>query len=397
MRHVTRRRAALAMVACSALTLAAVAPAARAQQVPVPSPLERAFALVAEGIVAGDLLLAGNSNMQAAGIGAAPVAADIDGDDTVLCAARLIGPAGCSDNSSTALLDLPAGARVLQARLYVDTTLDRGAAAVRARLDGPAASYSYTMLDAATTGIPKLWEATGSGAVGGLMRQAVWDVTAYVRANGPGRYTVADIVADGGPSPMPYATWAIMVLYDLDPASGVDVATLPVELQDRFTRRAVSWHDGFVVQREGRLDVATTGFEVPPAGAPFAKSFHVVVHSGAGSFDNLVFDGEPLGNSAAPDNGGPPPGVVVGVDLACNSIVDVFNDSICVLGTSVGASAGVDVDVTRIPDRYLHPAATDATLSMLTVADDLLAPGLLAVSIDLGPEPPEPPTTEPAP
>jgi len=395
-----RPRAAFGVVVAAVAVLAAAVAEtpAQAQDGPEPGPPERAFSPVVEGVVEGDLVLAGNSNVAAPAPGppAAATMVDVDRDRSVLCAIRLIVPTGCSDNSSSAVLDVPAGARVVEARLYIDTTLARGSRGVRARLDGPGRGFDYRALDASTGALPKLWEATGAAGAGGLMRQAVWDVTDYVAANGAGNYTVADIVVDDGPAPMPYATWAIMVLYERDPALVTDLAALAPEEQDRFTRRAVSWHDGFFIHRDGRHDVTLGGFEVPLAGTVFAKSFHVVAHGDAGELDNLVFDGDPLGNSAAADNGGPPPGVVVGVDHVCNDTTDVFNGSICALGQPVGSGAGVDVDVARIPDTYVTPGATEATLSILSVDDGLLAPGLLAVSIDLGPEVEEtPPTTEP--
>ena len=76
-------------------------------------------------VLDGDLVMAGNSNLLAAGgwraNGAA--AADVDGDQTLLCLGRRYVPAACTDNSSSATVDIPAGARVVHARLYVDSTL----------------------------------------------------------------------------------------------------------------------------------------------------------------------------------------------------------------------------------------------------------------------------------
>jgi len=323
-------------------------------------------------------------------------------------------PGGCSDNSSSSDLAIPAGARVVAARLYVDTTLARNATSVVARIDGPAEGSDYTDLGPVTPGVPKLWEATGTGIAGALMRQAVWDVTAYVAANGAGTYTVADIVNDPGLSAMPYASWAMAVLYEYDTSSGVALASLPPAEQQPFTARSIAWHDGFVVQTTDDLDLDLT-VTVPTPAVPFAKSYHVVAHGGTGAFDNLLLNGQPLGNSNTPGNTPAPTGVVVGDDLACNDITDVFNDSICLLGSPVATKApgadeytastgtrrpssgsGVDIDVARVPDRYLEAGATDATISILSVADRILAPGLIAVSIDVAPEVPVvPPVVEP--
>jgi len=84
------------------------------------------------------------------------------------------------------------------------------------------------------------------------------------------------------------------------------------------------------------------------------------------------------------------------VDPACNSTVDLVNGSICTLGTSAVRAAAatpaepappvtapvsaVDMDVVRIPDRYLRPGATTAVVSVL--AEQGAAVGVLAVSID---------------
>lgn len=408
-------------VICGVVAALGLGPAVGAQTPePVPpAPLaapQRAFAPVLEQAVDGDLLLVGNSNLLVAGsvTPSTRTVADVDGDQTALCAARLFVPGGCSDNSSSADLDLPAGARVVAARLYVDTTLERNAISVVARLDGPAAGFDYTDLGPTTAGVPKLWEATGTGTIGSLMRQAVWDVTAYVADGGAGTFTVADIVNDRGPSSMPYASWALAVVYEFDPASGIDWATLTPAEQQRFARRSISWHDGFVVQSEGQLDVELA-IEVPTPAIPFAKSYHLVAHGNSGSYDNLIFDGQPLGNSASPGNAVAPAGVVVGTDVACNDIGDVFNDSICALGAPVATKApgpadytassggaissgsGVDLDISRIPDRYLDAGVTDATISVRSVADRTLAPGLLAVSVDLVPGLVDPATTVPTP
>ena len=96
------------------------------------------------------------------------------------------------------------------------------------------------------------------------MRQAVWDVTDYVAAAGPGSYTVADIATERAGAWLPYASWAIVVAYELDPASGIQLDQLPAAEQQRFAPRAVSWHDGFVVRSEGSVDVPVAGFTVTP-------------------------------------------------------------------------------------------------------------------------------------
>ena len=353
----------------------------------------------------GDLVMAGNSNLLSAGgwrEGAVTVA-DVDSDSTEMCLIRGLGfPRACADNSSSARLDVPDGARVIEARLYVQTTVAADVGPLRVRLAGPDETFRYTELGGATLGVRKLYEAGGGRRGGAPLRQAVWDVTDYVADRGRGSYTVADIVAERAAPYLPYASWAIVVAYEFDASSGQEIGNLPLDEQRRFARRAVSWHDGFDYVTQGSIDVPVTGFEIPTTGGVFAKTFHVVGHGQRGDADNLLFNGNPLGNNLTPGDSAPPPGVVIGGNAACNSTTDVQNDTVCVLGRPVASKrpgrkayiasgdgrtrtsgSGVDMDVIRVPDRYLLPGSTAASLSIQVTGSDALAPGMLAVSVDL--------------
>ena len=113
----------------------------------------------------------------------------------------------------------------------------------------------------------------------------------------------------------------------------------------------------------------------------FAKLVHLVTHRAVDGFENVLFGGDPIGNNLTPGDAPPPAGVVLGADPACNSTVDVLNHSTCALGTPTGpAASSVDLDVVRIPDRYLVPASTSAVVSVVSDAD--VAVGVLAVSVD---------------
>jgi hypothetical protein len=366
-------------------------------------PVETPFAPVLQQVLRGDLVMAANSNLRSAGGWRADgqATADVDGDTTQLCVGRTFVPAACADNSSSATLDIPAGARVVAARLYVETTLSTAVNPTRVRLDGPGPGYVYTELSATTAGIPKLNESAGS-QLGSTtaMRQAVWDVTDYVRTNGAGSYTVADIMYERAGAFLPYASWAIVAAYELDPAA--DVAAMPAEQLERFAPRAISWSDGFVVSVNSAVDVPVSGFQVPVAQPVFGKAFHVVAHAQHRGADNLLFAEQPLGNNVSPGDSTPPLGVNVGDDPACNASTGILDDSICDLGTAVttkqpgpdayvssrdgrtpSSGSGVDMDVTRIPDRYLLPGMTSATLSMRALGATPIATGVLATSIDL--------------
>lgn len=366
-------------------------------------PVEQPFTAVVHDVLRGDLVMAGNSNLVSAGgyRPAAQAVADVDGDATPLCTGRLFVLVMCGENSSSATLDVPLGARVVAARLYVNTSLTAATGAVRVRLDGPDLGYAYTDLAAATPGIPKVRESAGSATRAAVpMRQAVWDVTDYVRAGGPGTYTVADIMFERAGAYLPYASWTIVAAYELDPS--VDLFALSDEQRARFDRRAITWQDGFTTLSSGAVEIEVDGFDVP-AGVPiFAKTFHVAAHSRHRGADSLLFGGQPLGNNASPGNAPPPGGVPIGTDPACNSTTDILNDSICVLGAPVAAKApgaadyvastdgstpssgsGVDFDVTRVPDRYFVAGATSATLGVHVTGRAPVAVSVLAASVDL--------------
>jgi large repetitive protein len=395
--------------------VAAVGTTAAAQEDPRP-PAPRPFATVLEQVVPGDLVMAGNSNLLSAGgwrSGDVTVA-DIDDDSTEMCIIRGLGfPRACADNSSSARLDLPRGARVLEARLYVQSTVAPDVGPLKVRLDAPGRAFRYRELGGATMVAPKLYEAGGGRGDGAPLRQAVWDVTELVARHGAGSYTVADIVSERAAPYLPYASWAIVAAYEFDPASGFGLADLRPAERQRFAERALSWHDGFAYLEEGSVDVPVSGFEIPTAGTVFAKSFHVVGHGQLGESDNLLFNGNPLGNNLTPGDAPPPAGVVIGANPSCNSTTDVQNDTVCVLGTPVASKrpgrrdylasgdgrtrssgSGVDIDVLRIPDRYLVPGSTAGSLSVQVTGSDTLAPGMLAVSVDL-PTPTRPAVVRP--
>jgi hypothetical protein len=397
------QRIASATLAVTAL-VAAVGTTAMAREDPRP-PAPREFAPVLERVVRGDLVMAANSNLLSAGgwrSGGITIA-DIDDDSDEMCLIRGLGlPRACADNSSSARLDLPRGARVIEARLYVQSTVAPDVGPLKVRLDGPGRTFHYRELGGATVTAPKLYEAGGGRGEGAPLRQAVWDITKFVARRGAGSYTVADIISERAAPYLPYASWAIVAAYEFDPASGLQLGDLRPAQRQRFAERAVSWHDGFEYLDDGAVDVPVAGFEIPTTGAVFAKSFHVVGHGQLGESDNLLFNGNPLGNNLTPGDARPPAGVEIGANPLCNSTTDVQNDTVCVLGTPVASKqpgrrdylasgdgstrssgSGVDMDVLRIPDRYLAAGSTAGSLSIQVTGSDTLAPGMLAVSVDL--------------
>ena len=377
----------------------AIGTTATAREDPRP-PAPRQFATVLERVVPGDLVMAGNSNLLRAGGWGSFASADVDGDQSRICIGR-VGRRGsiCADNSSSATVDLPPGAAVIHARLYVATSVSASVGPLRVRLAGPG-DTTYTDAGLATPEVAKVTEMS-DGDTRAVHRQAIWDVTDFIARRGPGQYTVADIVNERAGPWLPYASWGIVVAYELDPASEAAVAAQPPEVQERFASRTLSWHDGLAIASRAPLEVEVGGFTIPADRRVFAKSFHLIAHAGPAGFENLLFGGGPIGNNVTPGDAIAPAGVVIGTDPSCNTIVDVLNDTICALGTPVqtktpgpqdyrssadgvttSSTSAVDMDIARIPDRYLVPGMTTATVSVDVVGDGAVAAGVIAVSVD---------------
>ncbi|MGI9031285.1 MAG: hypothetical protein ACR2HP_15080, partial [Ilumatobacteraceae bacterium] len=234
--------------------------------------------------------------------------------------------AACADNSSAAFIDLPPDAEVVAARLYVTTSVAPSVGPLRVRLVELGDDGDQRSLDAGSPGhVAQLQQ--------GAHRQAVWDVADFVGDGGAGYYTVADVISEATGDAATYTAWSVVVAYQLD--EDVELAELAPEAQTRFARRAISWHDGLATTAAavvpGRVDLQVGGFTVPMDGTVFAKSLHVVTPVAAG-FDNVLFDGGPLGNNATPGDAAPPAGAITRVDPACTSTVALVNGSICSLG-----------------------------------------------------------------
>ena len=94
------------------------------------------------------------------------------------------------------------------------------------------------------------------------MRQAVWDVTAYVQAAGPGTYTVADIMFERAGAYLPYASWTIVAAYELDPAVDID-ADEPASSRPASPRGRSPGTTASSCSSEGAVDVPVDGFAGP--------------------------------------------------------------------------------------------------------------------------------------
>jgi len=191
---------------------------------------------------------------------------------------------GPADARSTAVLDLPAGANILYARIYWGGYDDTAGPDDAIRVQRPSAGLDTEVLaddqarvDNANTG--RFWY------------QSTADVTALVQAQGEGPYRIAgvnslDIVGLGDVNPI--AAWYIVVLYELDGEPSRNLAIF----------------DGMdlVDQNIGNVSVTLDGFLVPNAG--FDAKLGVVAYEGEAQLtgDALLFNGNTLSNAVNPAN-----------------------------------------------------------------------------------------------
>ncbi|GAA1048387.1 DUF11 domain-containing protein [Arthrobacter russicus] len=389
------------------------------------------FGKVLSGIYRGDMVMATNSNLLSAGRPSYQKPAQVDGSSDDLCPWAPSGGGGqpapvygaavkaACNNSSSAFLDVPKGAKIVAARLYVMNTLREERPATEVRLAGPGEGYNYRMMNQATPLAPKIRESsTGSYKqnAGGnygqdIMRQSVWDVTALVQNLGGGMYTVADIPSESYSSWTPWAAWSITAVYEWDNNSTQDFFSLSEQEQYRFSPRSIAWQDGNQYKLGGQRTSVTAGpLVTPDAGQPrFGKTFHQVAHANVGYGDRAELNGVEHGNNNLQGNSAPPVGTVLGRDPACNSTTDVQNETICYLGSKVNStpdqgsnyqkvpgdgyrpsygsvstnSSAYDADIIRIPDAAIPEGTTQATYDVISVADEWLNVGMVGVSINL--------------
>jgi uncharacterized repeat protein (TIGR01451 family) len=245
-------------------------------------------------------------------------------------------------NSSTADLDLPAGATVLFAGLYW------GAASSSADRDDVKFAVpggSYQTVSAAQVDV------TGS------QYSAVADVTSLLTAlaDADGTYTVADVQALTGSNRA--AGWSLVVVYQ----------------DDASPLRNLTVFDGYVqINTSAPSSITTTvsGFITPAAGTVNAEVGIVSVEGDLGlTGDQLLINGSNVANAANPST-------------------NVFNSSISDLGSSVTTKSpnylnqlGFDIDLID-GSSFIGNSDTSADLTF-TTSGDVYYPSVLTFAVDV--------------
>jgi uncharacterized repeat protein (TIGR01451 family) len=239
-----------------------------------------------------------------------------------------------SFSSSSSVLDLPVGARVLYAGLYwggYTAHAGRGAVGLR---EG---NGDYVSIKASELGT---FGASGQ-AYGGSA-----DVTDYVREHGRGTYWVSNIRTNVGNKDV-HAGWSLVVAY-ANPAD---------------PPRNLSIFDGYLAVESGKASVTAdvNGFLTPKTG-PVRTAVGAVAWEGDLNLtgDQMLLNGRQLSNNANPAN-------------------NVFNSSISTFGSFTNTRLpaytnllGVDADIFGADATYLPNNSSSAKVQVLTNSDRIL-------------------------
>lgn len=255
-------------------------------------------------------------------------------------------------NSSSAVIDLPAGAEVLFAGLYwgADTSAGTNGTAApspllrtEVLLDTPAAG-GYLLVVGSQVGIQ------------GTRYHVFFDATNLVRAAGNGTYTIANLQAGTGADR--YGGWSLVIAYRL--------ADAPL--------RNLTVFDGYatVSSANNNISFDVSGFLTPPSG-PVRTRLGTVVYEGdrQSTGDSLKLNNVVISNSLNPAN-------------------NYFNSTVTELGVAIGGTKrtpgfsnllGFDIDQTETPG-VIPNGATSATIG-LTTGSETYFPGVVTFTTDL--------------
>jgi uncharacterized repeat protein (TIGR01451 family) len=286
---------------------------------------------------------------------------DVDGD-------------AATENSSSATLDVPAGATVLFAGLYWGAAFDQGetlplqcqatprtghaatnpAAAGSAWLKPPGGSYLPVNASVFDTYTENLDCGNPGGADERTRYQAFADVTALVKAGGGGSYTIANVQAGTGADR--HAGWSLVVAYrdTSQPARNLTI------------------FDGFAqVALGATTTIPVSGFTTPLDG-PVNTQLGIVSYEGdlnlAG--DSLALNGVTLSDAA-------------------HSPVNFFHSGISALGAPVTGKSpdyenqlGFDGSVLAVPVGVVDHGDTSASIKLST-SNDRYLPGVVYFRTDI--------------
>ncbi|MEQ8981437.1 MAG: DUF11 domain-containing protein, partial [Deltaproteobacteria bacterium] len=254
---------------------------------------------------------------------------------------------------STAVLEMPSGARLLHAYLYwwantldtdadVEVTVDRpGAAPFTAT-----ATASHTFVQVNDNAVMPIYATT-------LHYLAVADVTGIVAAYGDGPYRIADLSAHplDDVFNLSQAGWALVVVY----------------ARDGDPPRHVALYDGIERIVASAVEIELDGLIVPNAG--FDGKLAIVGLDGEVNGAQLRFGQSPLGPGDAISNAVNP------INRFFNGTRSYFGVAQSVVGDLPQASgmpnsfAGTDIDVVDITSR-LSPGQTSATAGIAAGPND---------------------------
>ena len=353
-----------------ALLVAMTSPAARAQ---VFQPFQSRYSTV----VNGDMVMLSNTSMTCAAPnnGSCPAVANKN-DSLSMVNSKLAADAGDASifNSSSAdltLAQLPAGAQVVKAELYWGGLLADSAGSAnpdptsaRVLLGRPGSGYQQVAAQGCDVSpAMTIWS---NGAHHLYSCRA--DITAQVQATGT--YRVANVPLQSGVLNR-FGGWTIVLV--------VQNPTRPLR---RFTI-----NDGLAAiattgtNPVNQVAVTAGGFRTPQSGAVSAQLGWLAFDGDTGAPDGFTFQGD--GSSA------------VNLGDACNPAGDVFNSTICNLGSAVTARSianangsntlGFDADLVQVPNpgnASLRNGATSATLTARTTSEGY-GIAMLALAVDV--------------
>ncbi len=266
-------------------------------------------------------------------------------------------------NSSSADLNIPAGATVTFAGLYWggDTSAGAGGAAAPA----PAFANSVLLKEPGAASYTPVTGALDMSTTWPTRFQGFADVTASVAAAGPGSYTVANLQAGTGNDR--YGGWTLVVAYH---ESGEPVRDLSV-------------YDGLATVASGTTSTVTLDSIETPSSGTVHGTLGVVSWEGESgiSGDSAKLNGATLSDAVSP-------------------ATNFFNSSISAAGSPVGAKSpdylnqlGFDADLVGV-DGLVAPGSTSATVDLSSTGDTYFA-GVVTLATDRPAEAPSnssPPT-----